>query len=158
MADIVLQHDIADLGSMRRLSDQVALTAGGVGNATTVTSVTIDRGGFAGGSLPNAAEIDVLFAATLGSGNTLAVSFDVQDSPDGVNFSDFSTAASAVVATGPAGGGTVKSQVPFGVDLTGARRYVRVLFVPTLSATGTDTATAIAAGFFAGFDRLAAPV
>jgi hypothetical protein len=157
MSDIVLQRNVGALGDLLRLTDQAALTAAGSGDATTVTGQTIDREGFAGGSLPNSAEIAVLFAATLASGKTLSVTFDVQDSLDGTTFADYATSAALVAATGPSGGGTVKGQLEFPVSLGSARRYVRLLFLPDLSATGTDTAVAIAAGFFAGFDRLAAP-
>lgn len=157
MGDIVTQRNIGAMGDLLRLSDQAAITAAGSGDATTVTGQTIDREGFAGGSLPNSAEIAVLFSATLASGKTLSVTFDVQDSPDGTNFSDYATSAALVAATGPSGGGTVRGQLEYQVNLTSARRYVRLLFVPDCSATGTDTATVIAAGFFGGFDRLAAP-
>lgn len=156
MSDIVLQKNVASLGSLRRLSDQAALTAAGSGDATTVTGVTIDRLAF-GGSMPGSAELAVLFAATLASGATLSVTFDLQDSADNSNFSDYGTTAALVAATGPSGGGTVKGQITQGFSLMGARRYVRLLFLPDLSATGTDTAVAIGSGFFAGFDRLAAP-
>jgi hypothetical protein len=156
MPDFVTQRNIAAMGELRRLSAQAALTAAGTGDATTVTGGTIDRAGFAGGSLPGSADIGVLFAATLASGQTLSVTFDVQDSPDGTNFSDFYTQAATVAATGPSGGGVVTGAINIGVDFTLARRYTRVLFVPDLSATGTDTAVAIAAGFFAGYDRLPA--
>ncbi len=109
-----------------------------------------------GGSMPLSGELAALFSATLASGKTLSVSFDLQDSPDGVNFSDYATQAATVVATGPAGGGTVSGQSAFNVNLSGARRYLRALMVPTLSATGTDTAVFVTSGVFAGFDRLAA--
>lgn len=161
MADINVQRNVGALGDLLRLSDQASATAGGSGNATTVTGYTIDRMkiGASGstGSMPLSALVAVLFGTTLQSGKTLSVSFDVQDSPDGTNFSDYQTAASAVVATGPSGGGAVTGQAELQVSLTSARRYVRLLFVPTLSATGTDTATVIGAAFVAGFDRLAAP-
>ena len=154
MSDIVQIRDVGDTGSIRRLSDQAALTAAGSGDATTVTGVTIDRLGFSGSSIAQSSELVVLFAATLASGATLSVTFDLQDSADATNFSDYATSAATVAATGPSGGGVVKSQINFGVNLRAARRYVRLLFVPDLSATGTDTATAIASGFFGGFDRL----
>ncbi len=81
----------------------------------------------------------------------------MQDSADNSAFTDFATLASAVVATGPSGGGQVVGQVPFAVDLTNARRYVRINFLPDMSATGTDTGIAVAVAGLAGFDRLAAP-
>lgn len=160
MGTIVQTRNIGALGDLLRLSDQAALTAAGAGDATTVTGQTIDRfsiGSNSNGSPPLSALVAVLFSATLASGKTLSVTFDVQDSPDGTNFSDYATTAAIVVATGPSGGGTVRGQSELQVSLTSARRYVRLLFVPDLSATGTDTAVAIGAAFVGGFDRLAAP-
>ena len=160
MGDIVQTRNIGALGDLLRLSDQAALTAAGSGDATTVTGQTIDRfsiGSSSNGSPPLSALVAVLFSATLASGKTLSVTYDVQDSPDGTNFSDYATTAAVVVATGPSGGGVVRGQSELQVSLTSARRYVRLLFVPDLSATGTDTAVAIGAAFVGGFDRLAAP-
>jgi len=159
MGDIVQQRNIGALGDLIRLSDQASLTAAGSGDATTVTGQTIDRMkiGSGVGSMPLSALVAVLFSATLASGQTLSVTFDVQDSPDGTNFSDYATTSAVVAATGPSGGGTVRGENVLQVSLTSARRYVRLLFVPDLSATGTDTAVAIGAAFVGGFDRLAAP-
>jgi len=161
MADITLQRNVGSLGDLLRLSDQAALTAAGSGDATTVTGQTIDRMAIgtsgSSGAMPLSALVAVLFSATLASGKTLSVTFDVQDSPDGTNFSDYATSAALVVATGPSGGGTVRGQSVQQVSLTSARRYVRLLFLPDLSATGTDTAVAMGAAFVGGFDRLAAP-
>lgn len=157
MADIVTQRNIAAYGGLKRLSDQGALTAGGGGDAASITGGTVDRENFANGSLPNSAEIGALFSATLASGKTLSVAFDVQDSADGAAWSDYFTQGATAVATGPSGGGVVTGQSNIAVNLTSARRYVRTILVPDLSATGTDTAVVIAAGFFGGFDSLPAP-
>ncbi|HZP88648.1 MAG TPA: hypothetical protein VFB54_17700 [Burkholderiales bacterium] len=154
---IVVQRNIGALGDLLRLTDQASATAAGAGDATSVTGQTIDRANIAGGVLPLSALMAVLFSATLASGKTLSVAYAVQDSADGTNFSDYQTGAATVAATGPSGGGTVRGQYEIPVNLTSARRYVRLNFQPDLSATGTDTAVAIGAGFFAGFDRLAAP-
>jgi hypothetical protein len=158
MADVVLQHDVADLGSIRILSAPDTLTAGGTGDATLVTGIALDRFNFANGSLPMSAEFAVLFDATLSVGKTLSITFDVQHSPDNTIWTDFQTQAAVVVATGPTGGGTVVGQSSLGVDLTMANRYVRMNFTPDLSATSVDTAIVVGAGFFAGFDRLPAPL
>lgn len=155
MADIVLQHNVGQLGTTRRLSP-AGTGAQTAGAAATITGVTVDRGGFASGSLPRSAEIAALFDATLASGKTLSFYFDVQDSPDGTNFSDFATSTTTVALTGVSGGAAQQGQLSFNVDLNGARRYVRLLAVPVFSATGTDTATVVNTGFFAGFDRLQA--
>lgn len=154
---IVQQRNIAGLIDLKRLSDGVAETAAGSGDATTVTGATIDRGGFGNGSLPDSALMGVLYSATLGSGKTLSVATAVQDSADGTNWSDYSTVGATVAATGPSGGGAVHGQYNVPVNLRSAREYVRFNYQPDLSATGTDTAVTCAAGAFGGFDRLAAP-
>jgi hypothetical protein len=154
MADIVLQRDVGALGSLLALSAVAAATAGGSGNSATTTGVTIDRMGFAGGSLAGSVEAAILYEASLASGKSLSFGYDIQEGPDGANWSDFQTATYAVVATGPSGGGAVAGQLQIGANLRAARRYVRFNFATVLSATGTDTAQAQAAGFFAGFDRL----
>lgn len=154
MSDIVLQRDVGSLGALRRLSAASAATAAGAGDASTTTGATIDRFGFSSGGIPNSLAAGIPFDATLASGQTLSFGYDVQDSADGANWSDFQTATYAVAATGPSGGGAVSGTFEFGVNLGSARRYVRLNYATDLSATGTDTAVARAVGFFAGFDRL----
>jgi len=152
MADIVTQRDVGALGSLVALTAASAATAAGSGDSSTTTGITIDRA--SSGSLVGTMEAAVLFAATLGSGKTLSVGYDIQEGPDGSNWSDYQTATYAVVATGPSGGGAVSGQLQIGSNLRAARRYVRFNYAVDLSATGTDTAVAQAAGFLAGSDRL----
>ena len=152
MSDIVLQRDVGALGSLIALSAASAALAGGAGNSATTTGITIDR--MSGGGPFGSAELGVLFGATLASGKTLSIGYDLQEGPDGTNWSDYATATYAVVATGPSGGGVVNGQLQIGANLRAARRYVRLNFALNLNATGTDTATAQAAGFLAGNDRL----
>jgi len=157
MSDMTLTRNVGSLGDLLRLSDHATSTAAGSGDATTVTGNTIDREGFAGGSLPNSALMGVLFEATLASGKTLSIGYAVQDSADGTTWNDYQTATYAVAATGVSGGGVAKGQFNVAVDLRAARRYTRFNYNPDLNAAGTDTSYSDAAGFFAGFDRLAAP-
>ena len=154
MSDLVLQRNVAALGSLLRLSAASAAVAAGSGDSATTTGATIDRLGFGSGSRPDSAEFAVPFEATLASGKTLSFGYAVQDSADGTNYSDYTTATYAVVATGPSGGGAVSGQFQVGSNLRAARRYVRFNYATDLNATGTDTAVARAVGFFAGFDRL----
>jgi hypothetical protein len=154
MSDIVLQRDVGSLGAIKRLSAAASATAAGTGDSTTTTGATIDRAGFAAGSMPNTLAAAVVFEATLASGKTLSVGYAVQDSADGTNFADYQTGTYAVAATGPSGGGAVSGEFGINVNLSSARRYTRVDFALDLSATGTDTAVARAVGFFAGNDRL----
>src|SRR5579863_8831812 len=124
MGDIVQQRNIGALGDLKRLTDHGTSTAGGTGDATSITGLTIDREGFGNGSLPLSALMGVLYEATLGSGNTLSIGYAVQDSADGSTWADYQTATSAVAGTGPSGGGAVKGQFNVQVNLTTARRYV----------------------------------
>lgn len=157
MADNVTQHNIGALITERVASKALSFTAGGASDNATWTGISIDREALASGSLPDSALFALLFDATLASGKTLSVGLGVQDSADNSAFSDYSTLASAVVATGPSGGGAVQGQVPFAVDLGSARRYVRFNSLADMSATGTDTAVTIGSATLGGFDRLAAP-
>ena len=178
MADIVLQKNIASLIDLKVMAPVLSWTAGGASDSATWTGTSIDRGGFGvgagglyAGQMPQSMDVDIYYSAKLASGATLSFNFDLQDSADNSNFSDFATEAAATIATGPSGGGTVAgiqrmvlsatanpnapSGMP-GIDLTNARRYVRLLVLPHLSQTGTDTAVIVGLGVFAGFDRLPA--
>jgi hypothetical protein len=169
MADIVLQKSIGELVDEKALISSLSWTAGGASDDISWTGLSIDREGFSTGSLPRTMDAVLFYDATLGSGKTLSIGWDIQDSPDGSNWSDYATEALGVVATGVSGGGravgVARLAVPSsdkptgtpGISLSGARRYVR--FIPTadMSATGTDTAVMAAVGVFAGFDQLASP-
>lgn len=157
MSDIVLQRDVGALGDLKRLSDHATSTAGGSGDATTVTGLSIDRAGFGNGSLPMSALASVDFEATIASGATLSIGYAVQDSADNSTWADYQTATYTTASTGASGGSTNKGVFNVHVNLTSARRYVRFNYNPDLSASGTDTSYSDATGFFAGFDRLAAP-
>ena len=164
MSDIVQVHSIAELVVPQAMTGAVSISGTG---ASTSTGFTIDREGFSTGSLPRSADMFVAFDTTLSSGATLTLAFDVQDSADGTNFSDYQTNIGVVVATGVSGGGEVvncarvlnpSGNAPAGtagVDLGGARRYVRLNWVATLSAS--NTAVMFGVGEFGGFDTLSAP-
>ncbi len=169
MAGIAYVKSVAEFVDPKALSSSLSFTAGGASDSVTWTGISINREGFVNGALPRSMDAIVYYDATLASGKTLALYWDLQEGPDGSNWSDFQTEASTVVATGPSGGGRVigvarllrgGSDAPSGtpgVDLNGARAYVRMNVIPHLSATGTDTAVIAAVGEFGGFDILAAP-
>jgi hypothetical protein len=169
MADIVLPRSIGELIDLEALSSVLSWTAGGASDSVTWTGLTIDRGGFLGQPMPLSADVDVYWSAKLASGATLALTLDLQHSPDNSTWTDFATVAAATVATGPSGGGTLQGVTRMaitssnrpagtpGVDLKSAKRYVRLNVLSHLSATVTDTAVIAAVGVFAGYDRLAAP-
>lgn len=158
MTDQVVSKNIGALITVRDASTSNAITAGGTGDATTKTGISIDREGLVGdsGSLPLSMVAGVLFDATLASGSTLSIQINVMDSADNSNFSTYASQANTVAATGPSGGGVVSGQQNFNVNLSTARRFIRVDYVPDLSRAGTDTAILRAVAVLAGFDRLAA--
>lgn len=156
MADIVLQRNIGAYVELVRMAAHGTSTAGGAGNATTVTGISIDREGFGNSGPSLSALIGVLYESTLASGATLSIGYDVQHSTNNSVWTDYQTATYAVVATGISGGGVAVGEFNVQVNLTSAYRYVRFNYMPSLSSTGTDTSYSDAAGVFAGFDRLPA--
>jgi hypothetical protein len=153
--NIVLQKDVAGLGALLRLSLPSTAVAAGSGDATTVTGVTVDRFSLGAGSMPSVAAMGVAYEATLASGATIKFGYAVQDSADGSTWADYQTATYATANTGPTGGGAVSGVFDIGsVNLSSARRYIRLNYIPDLSAGATDTAVCRAIGFAAGFDRL----
>ncbi len=152
---IVELENIGDKISVVRAAANTAATAGGSGDNTAVTGVIIDRAAF---GWAQSAVFAVPFTATLGATETLSVAMTVQHGEDS-GLSDvgtLATRANAVVATGPSGGGTVTGTVEFDVNLSGARRYVRLNFTPDLSRANTDTAALSAVTVFGGAIRLPA--
>jgi hypothetical protein len=173
MSDIVQLKNIAALIDVRSiLAPDYAWTANGASDSITFTSSSVDREGLSTGSLPRSADVDVFYSATLGSGQTLSLLLEVDSSADNSAWTAYATEGSTVLATGPSGGGTVSGVYRMtvqstadnptpgpGIDLGSAQRYLRVLGVPHLSRTGTDTAQIQAVGLvLGGFDQLAAPV
>jgi hypothetical protein len=157
MTGIVNQLDIASLVKSVTAVKSSALTAAGSGDATTVTGITIDRLSFSGSDVPLTAQFIAAFDATLASGSSLSVGITVQDSADSASWSAYATLASAIIATGPSGGGEVYGQATLGVSLRSARQYVRMLFTPDLSRAGTDTAVGMGVAVLSGFDEVPAP-
>ena len=158
MADMVLQRNVGALGDLVRLSDHATSTAGGTGDGTTVTGNTVDREGFSTGSMPLSALMGVIYEATMATGRTLSIGYDVQHSPDNSTWTDYQSATYQVVATSVVGAGTpLKGQFNVAVSLGSAQRYVRFNYTPKCSNSQTDTTYSDAVGFFGGFDQLAAP-
>lgn len=146
-------RSIGDLIAVARAAANTAATAGGTGDATAVAGVIIDRAAI---GFPQSAVLAIPFTATLGAGDTLSIAYTVQEG-NASNLSDaatLKTAAAAVVATGPGGGGTVTGTFKVNLSLAGAGRYVRANFTPDLSRANTDTAALSAVLVFGGMDRL----
>jgi hypothetical protein len=151
----VIMTDIASVVTERIASAFTSLTAGGAGDNTSVVGLTIDRAAF---GVPQTAEIVILSEAVLAAAATLSITaLKVEDSADGSSWADYAVqTAPGVVSTGPGGGGTVRTQTAAGVNLSSARRYVRVTHTPDLSAANTDTAKTLAMVVFAGFPSIPA--
>lgn len=148
-------HDLGNRIDLAYGSDSVAVTAGGAGDAVQVTSQSFDR--FAVNE-PLSMVAAIRYKAVLAAAATLSLAYVVEHSDDNATFVTLtaatgSTGASAVVATGPAGGGTVRGVVQIPLDLAGAKEYVRLKFTPDLSAANTDTAE-ISALFVLGGQRI----
>lgn len=156
-------------------SAYASATAGGTGDNTLVTGLTIDRLALtpngAKGTVPNVSPFGAMFLlsyeATLAAAATLSVvAAKVEDSADGTTWATIyditgATApipptwlAAGVVDTGAAGGSTQRGVVTFMTDIKKARRYVRFDFTPDLSATGTDTAKFMVSAVMTGIDEV----
>ncbi len=173
MSNIILQTNIGSLIDERVLSSSLSFTAGGASDGAQFVGLPIDRASFSPDNWAMVADIIVAYSATLGSGNVLSVSANAGTGPSATGpFGTFASWASAVVATGPSGGGRVTGVYRLnsstqmnadappgtpGVSLKPAARYIKVNYTPTLSATGTDTAITWAIGVFAGWPALPAP-
>ena len=128
-------------------------TAAGTGDNTAVTGVIVDR---AAAALNSPQEIAVLFpfTTTLGAGKNLFLKSVLLEHGDAANLSDAATFATFEDATGhsvatSAGGGTVTGCKRYGVNIGGAKRYVRLKFTPDLDATSVDTAVVMSVLVFA---------
>lgn len=169
MSSIVMQKSIGELIVPKVLTKSQAFTAAGAGDNLAITGTGVDREGMSTGSLALSLDVEVAYDVTLASGATLSLTMNVQDSADNSTFADFATEVATVVATGPSGGarvqGIARLVVPSankptgtpGMGLSGARRYIRLVLTPDLSAGGTDTGVVQAIGVFSGFDFLPAP-
>ena len=152
MADIVLAKNVGSLIALVAASAAVTATAGGTGDATAVTGASIDR---ASHKMPLSAAFGIAFETVLSASATLSItSAKLQHSADGSTWADFLTFdAPGVVATGA---GTVDGIVKLDADVSTANRYLRLVWTPDLSASGTDTLKAQALAVLAGGNVLPA--
>ncbi|PWC96960.1 hypothetical protein [Azospirillum sp. TSO5] len=156
MTDIVIQHNVGAYLKAKIGSAFVSATAGGTGDNASVNGAAVDRLSSSTGALAASGVFNVFYSATLAATKTLSLTaLKVQDSADGSTWADYLTpSAPGVVATGASGGSTETGVSTLAVDLNSARRYVRVVFTPDLSASGTDTASLLATAVLAGYDRI----
>lgn len=144
-----MHHNVDNIGELltARFAAVDSVTAGGTGDATEVSGAYIDRQGF------SSLKVVIPYSAVLAATKTLSIAANLQDATSlaGAGVADYGSAmASAVVATGPTGGGTETGVVELDFDLAGANQFVRVQFTPDLSATGTDTASLAAVYILGG--------
>ena len=149
---MIQNRNIGDILRVLRAVPNTALTAGGSGDDTEVTGVTIDRATI---GMPKSAVVAIPFTATLGEDETLAVTYTVQEG-DAANLSDAATLASGTLtaATGGTGGSTETGCLEIDITPAAGGRYTRVNVTPDLSASGTDTAAISGVVVFGGMDRV----
>ena len=138
MSDIVTQRNIGAMVSVKRATTAVALTAAGSGDATAVTGITIDRFTL---NMPMSLVATSVGEATLSSGATLSLLTDIKHSDDDTTYTSLTSEASTVIVTGASGGSVASGfSHSVSVNLSSAKRYVKICPTPDLSAAGTDTA------------------
>ena len=126
------------------------VTAGTGADGTEVNGFIYDRltPGGTNKSLYQSAKVIIQYDGNLGAdGNSLTIASNLQhsDSTASTSFADFadidgSTGVSVTQTRATGGGNSTPSGVlEYDVDLSQAKRYVRVQLTPTLSASATDT-------------------
>ncbi len=159
--DQVYSKNIGALVTPREGSLAQTATAGSTGDNTTHTGIAIDREELSStyGGMPLSMVASVVYDATLASGSGLAVQVIVNDSADNSTFALYAenSNTSVTVATGASGGGVSSGIVNLAVNLSLARRYIRIDHIPRLLRGGTDTSVTRAVAVMGGMDRLPAP-
>lgn len=149
-------HNIGGYVGAKRASDNVAVTAGGAGDNTQVVGQIIDRQAL---SLPLSILVLILWKTVLAAAATLTLKSvliehgDDSALADAATYATLETAGGTAVATS-AGGGTVRGESKYSVDLNGAKRYIRIKYTPDLSAANTDTAELSSCFVTGGSDTL----
>lgn len=171
MNPLLIAKNLASMTIPVAASAHVSATAGGAGNNTAATGLTIDRETLqsygAGATLTNVVPIGAVFLlfydTTLTATKTLSIgTVQVQHSPDNSTWTTLWDQSGTASLTEPAGwpaSGVVATATGQGVlayqaDLQGAYRYVRFNFTPDLSNTATDTATLAAVAVLSGMGEV----
>lgn len=165
-------RDLAGITAAVPAAAYVAATAGGSGDNTLVTGLTLNRASLVQnglstltGVLPTYVLFNVFYEAVLAAAATLSIkNVLIEDSADGSSWATFlsQTAtpapngwpASGVVDTGGGGGTTQRGIVRFGANIQGARQYIRFKYTPDLSAGSVDTGKFTVSALFAAFQEL----
>lgn len=144
-----LGRDLASEIHAAYAAASTSATAGGSGDNTEVTGVTIDLL-----ALPTRYEsIAFVLAATatLAATKSLTIAAKIETS-DASNMSGATdlVASATVLTLTSADGGTERGTAKVGASLEYASRYLRIKFTPNLDATATDTAVIQSAALFGG--------
>jgi hypothetical protein len=145
------QHDIgAYLGS----APGIASTAQTAGANAAINGKTFDRR--AQSDRFHSVMIVGQLQATLASGKTASVALKLQDSANDSDWTDYGTALAATQSHDAAGGAitALSNTVHHSVDLATARRYIRMVVTPSMSATDTDTCVATGVMVMGGADAI----
>lgn len=153
-----LGKDIAGSIGALYAAASTAVTAGGSGDATEVTGVTINTAALQTapaiyGKDFNSIAFVIAGTTTLADTKALTVTALIEDSADGSTWAT-KVASSTIVSITASGATTTGFAGKVGVDLTACRQYVRVKFTPNLTATSTDTATVFGVAVLGGGNEL----
>lgn len=137
-------------------SDNAALTAGGTGDNTLVTGQIIDRSTY---GTPLSVVVAIGVKAVLAANKKLTLKSVTIEHGDDSGLSDaanFATPADVDILVDSGSGSTLRGVSEYDLDLTGAKRYIRLKFTPDLNATGTDTGECASTFIFGGIPELPA--
>ena len=129
--------DIAALTKGVFAFPSTAVTAGGSGDATLITGVSLDISALA--QRPRSVNFVIPFKFTLAAAETVDLACSIETSPDDTNWTVETSTEINATLTGAAGGSTNTGCAEIGCNLTRAGvKYVRVKCTPDCSAKGTD--------------------
>ncbi len=152
MKTTALGRDDAALLTPAYAAPETAVTAGGAGDNTEVTTAALDLRDQFGTTRYTSLTLLLAASATLTASQSLALkAVRFQHSDDGTTWVD--VAAGVVLAT-ITGTGAVTGAAKLGCNLVEAKRFVRAKYTPDLSASGTDTAKVGAAFVLSGPSRI----
>lgn len=126
------------------------------GDGSEINGVTIDRN--AQDDLYMSAKVIIPYAPTLAAGETLTILHNMQDSPEGSTWTDFTNSTGGTVttsvigSTGSTAANTTDGVVQQDYSIGGAKRYVRIQVTATLSAAATDLVDIAGVMVFGGGD------
>lgn len=154
MANLGFQHRVDEYLRPEMALVTTSITAGGAGDGVEVDGEEIDRK--ITPDIPLSMMVVLGFDTTLAQDETLSATVQVQDAEvSGGPWADFGDVVDfGVMATGPSGGGQVIDAAKQGVDISGARQFVRLQVTPDLSAGATDTADVTGMCVMGGFDKI----